>query len=177
MDKLICIDAGHGGTQPGAVYGFFKEKDATLKIANMVASILRDSGFDVVMTRDKDVDVSLRRRCDISNEANADAFISIHLNAAKNSSAYGAETWKWHRSSSPLADNVQNSLITSTDAKDRGVRLSSDFYVLKHTKAPALVVECGFMSNAKERALLFKREYQENIAEGIASGIIKTFRK
>lgn len=177
MDKLICIDPGHGGKQPGAVYGGLMEKDATLDIARMVARILKDAWIDVVMTRDADEDVSLRERCNISNRANADAFVSIHLNAAKSKSAHGAETWKWHRSTSPFADNVQDALIAATDAKDRGVRLSSGFDVLKYTKAPALVVECGFMSNDKERALLFDKAYQRKLAEGIASGIIKTFKK
>lgn len=174
---LICIDPGHGGKQPGAVYGGKKEKDATLQIARMVARLLKDAWIDVVMTRNEDIDVSLQKRCDISNKANADAFVSIHLNAAENKSAHGLETWKWHRSSSPLASNVQNSLIASTEAKDRGVRPSSTFYVLKHTKAPALVVECGFMSNDEERELLFDKDYQRKLAEGIASGIIKTFKK
>lgn len=174
---LICIDPGHGGKQPGAVRGGMMEKDATLQIARMVARILKDAWIDVIMTRNEDIDVSLPERCDISNKANADAFVSIHLNAHKNTSAHGLETWKWHRSTSDFADKVQNALIASTGAKDRGVRLSSGYYVIKHTKAPALVVECGFMSNDEERELLFDKDYQRKLAEGIASGIIKTFKK
>lgn len=175
MGKLICIDPGHGGIQPGAVRGGLMEKDATLQIANMVANILRDSGFDVVMTRDTDEDVSLRKRCDIANNAGADAFISIHLNAAKSMTAHGAETWKWHTSTSTLADCVQAELIEATGAKDRGVKLSKTFVVLRYTVAPAVVVECGFISNGEERARLFDGDYQERIALGIAKGIVEAF--
>lgn len=171
---LICIDPGHGGRQPGAVYSGLKEKDATLQIARMVACSLRESGFEVIMTRDADEDVSLPQRCEISNKANADAFVSIHLNAAKSKSAHGAETWKWRRSKSDFADKVHSALISSTKAKDRGVKSSSDFYVIKYTNAPALVVECGFMSNNKERSLLFDELYQRKIADGIVRGIINS---
>lgn len=175
MAKLICIDPGHGGCQPGAVYGGLQEKDATLQIGRMVARNLREVGFDVIMTRDSDEDISLRRRCDIANDAGADAFVSIHLNAATNRTAHGAETWKWHKNKSRLAGDVQTELLAATGAKNRGVRLSETFYVLKHTLASALVVECGFMSNNKERAKLFDADYQEKVANGIAKGIQKAF--
>lgn len=175
MAKLICIDPGHGGCQPGAVYGGLQEKDATLQIGRMVARNLREVGFDVIMTRDSDEDISLRRRCNIANDAGADAVVSIHLNAAKNRTAVGAETWKWPKNTSSLAKDVHTELVVATGAKDRGVKSSKTFYVLKHTLASALVVECGFMSNNKERAKLFDADYQEKIAAGIAKGIVKAF--
>lgn len=169
----ICIDPGHGGAQPGAVYGGLMEKDATLQIARKLARNLREIGHEVIMTRDNDATVTLRKRCDISNAANADAFISIHLNAAVARSANGAETWRWPNNKSGLAESVQTELVAAIGAKDRGVKTTSTFYVLKHTRASALVVECGFMSNNKERARLFEDDYQEKIAAGIAKGIVK----
>lgn len=175
MAKLICIDPGHGGEQPGSVYGGMMEKDATLQIGRMVARNLREVGFDVIMTRDTDEDVSLPRRCDIANDAGADAFVSIHLNAARNRTAHGAETWKWHLNKSDFAKDVQTALIAATGAKNRGVKSSETFYVLHHTVASAIVIECGFMSNNKERAKLFDADYQEKVAAGIAKGIVKAF--
>lgn len=176
MTKLICIDPGHGGeSSPGAVYGGMEEKDAALQIGRMVARNLREVGFDVIMTRDTDEDVSLRRRCDIANDAGVDAFVSIHLNAAESRTAHGAETWKWHTNTSRLAEDVQTELVVATGAKDRGVKSSKTFYVLKHTVVSAIVIECGFMSNNKERAKLFDADYQEKIALGISKGIVKAF--
>ena len=172
---LICIDPGHGGEQPGAVYGGCQEKDATLQIAVKLARNLRGVGHGVIMTRDNDATVSLRERCDISNTSGADAFVSIHLNAATAREANGAETWKWPGNKSGLAESVQTELVAAIGAKDRGVKTTSTFYVMKHTRATALVVECGFMSNNKERVKLFDDAYQEKIAAGIARGFLKLY--
>ena len=171
----ICIDPGHGGDQPGAVYGGRREKDAALQIARKLARKLKAVGYEVVMTRDDDMSVSLRKRCGISNAAGADAFISIHLNASCSHEAQGAETWKWHTSESQLAQNVQRGLVEATAARDRGVKSTTAYYVLKHTRAVAVVVECGFLSNDAERRRLFEDGYQEKIASGIAKGVLHTF--
>lgn len=176
--KIICVDPGHGGIQPGAVNGRFKEKTATLAIGLKLRDKLKEAGFKVVMTRDTDIDVSLASRCKISNEASANAFISIHLNSCHSDEPHGAETWKWHKTrpfSKTLADAVQADLVAATGAKNRGVKESDVYYVLKHTKASALVVECGFISNNEECRKLFNPDYQDKIAEGITRGIIKAF--
>lgn len=176
--KIICVDPGHGGTQPGAVNGRFKEKTATLAISLKLRDKLKEAGFKVVMTRDTDIDVSLKSRCKISNDCGANAFISIHLNSCHSDEPHGAETWKWHKTrpfSKTLADAVQADLIAATGAKNRGVKESDVYYVLKHTKASALVVECGFISNNEECHTLFNPDYQEKIAEGICEGIKKAF--
>lgn len=171
MARTICVDPGHGGKQPGAVYGGKMEKDAALSIALKLKAKLKAVGYNVIMTRDTDVDVSLKRRCEISNGAGTDAFVSIHLNAAGRTSASGAETWEWGQAQSKLADSVQKELVAASGFKDRGVKCSTAFYVLKHTKAPALVVECGFISNKTERERLFDDATQDKIAAGIARGI------
>lgn len=174
----ICVDPGHGGAQPGAVNGRFQEKVAALAISLKLRDKLRERGFDVVMTRDTDIDVSLKSRCKISNENGANAFISIHLNSCHSDEPRGAETWKWRKTrafSKALADAVQADLIAATGAKNRGVRESDVYYVLKHTKASALVVECGFISNNEECRKLFSESYQDKIADGIARGIMRAF--
>lgn len=176
---IICVDPGHGGAgHPGAVNGRFKEKTAALAIGLKLRDKLKDAGFKVIMTRDTDIDVSLASRCKISNEAGANAFISIHLNSCYSDEPHGAETWKWHKTrqfSKALADAVQADLIEATGAKNRGVKESDVYYVLHHTKASALVVECGFISNNEECRKLFNPDYQDKIADGIARGIIKAF--
>lgn len=178
--SLVCVDPGHGGKEhPGACYFGKEEKDGTLAISKMLQKKLIAAGFDVIMTREKDVDVSLARRCEISNNARANAFISIHLNACKSPGVKGAETWKWYKTrsfSQALADNVQAGMIAATDAKDRGVKTNKTYYVLHHTTASALVVECGFMSNERECKKLFTPSYQEQIADGLCNGIIKAFK-
>ena len=170
----ICIDPGHGGDQPGAAYGGRLEKDAALQIARKLARKLKDTGYEVIMTRDDDAPVSLRKRCDISNAGGADAFISVHLNASHSPDAHGAETWQWDTSESTLALNVQRELVEATGARDRGVKSTTSYYVLRHTHAVAIVVECGFISNDAERERLFDDGYQEKIASGIAKGIMRT---
>lgn len=178
-NTIICIDPGHGGVQPGACYGGLKEKDAALSISLLVKAKLEQTGFRVVMTRETDVDIPLRKRCEISNTASADAFISIHLNAATSLDAYGAETWRWWSGgefSRKLAACVQDGIIAETRARNRGVRQNASYCVLHRTNAPALVIECGFISNDVERALLFNPEYQAKIAKGIADGIEKAFK-
>ncbi len=175
----ICIDPGHGGAgHPGAVNGRFQEKVAALSISLKLRDRLKENGFSVIMTRDTDIDVSLKSRCKIANDSGANAFISVHLNSCHSDEPHGAETWKWHKTrpfSKALADAVQADLITAIGAKNRGVKESDIYYVLKHTKASALVVECGFISNAEECHKLFSESYQDKIADGICRGIIKAF--
>ena len=171
--KTICIDPGHGGIQPGAAYGGRLEKDATLSISMRLRDKLEASGYRVIMTRETDIDVSLKRRCEISNGAGADAFVSIHLNSSTNPTAHGAETWKWERAKGALAEAVQTALLAASGFKDRGVKSTTAFYVLRHTVAPAIVVECGFLSNESERGRLFDEAMQDKIAAGIARGIAR----
>lgn len=176
MAKTIVIDAGHGGKDPGAVNGKMYEKTAALAIAKKVGKKLQEKGYNVKYTRTKDVYFSLGERCRMSNNWDADIFVSIHLNAATNKSASGIETWRYGSVGSQtkkLADNVQTELIAATGWKDRGVKTSNTLYVLKHTKASAVLVECGFLSNDKEAKKLFTEKYQEKLASAIANGVYK----
>lgn len=177
MAYRICIDAGHGGSDPGAVNGKKHEADATLAIAKKVGKKLQKQGFKIKYTRATDKFVSLAQRCKISNEFKADAFVSIHLNAATNKDASGIETWRYTKVGSKtkeLAENVQTELIAAIGAKNRGVKTSSAFYVLKHTAASAILIEAGFISNDKECKKLFSNSYQNKIAGAIAKAVANT---
>ena len=177
MTKRIVIDAGHGGKDPGAVNSSKHESIAALAIAKKVGTQLKNKGFSVKYTRSTDKYMSLSERCKISNEYGADAFISIHLNAAANREANGIETWRYANvgdTTRKLAKEVQTELIAATGARDRGVKTSTTFYVLKHTKAPAVLVEAGFISNNDEAKLLFASKYQTKIAQAIVKGVEKT---
>lgn len=174
--SIICIDAGHGG-ETGAVNGSKHESVATLDIAFKVGEELERKGYEVVYTRTNDKHITLGERCAISNNKGANAFISIHLNSATNRDAHGIETWCYYKvgdRTKELANNIQNALVKSTSAKDRGVKTTETLYVLKHTIAPAVLVECGFISNHEESELLFDDDYQNKIANAIVTGIENT---
>lgn len=175
---LICIDPGHGGKQPGAANGARLEKDAALAISKQVATHLQEAGFRVIMTRETDVGISLKERCAISNREGADAFISIHLNAARSKEAHGTEVWKWHLTSertARLAESIQTALVQALNTRDRGVKQTEAYYTLRHTTAPSLVVEVGFISNDVECEMLFTDENQKAAARAIAYGIVNGF--
>lgn len=179
MTKKVVIDAGHGGkypaSDPGAVNGSKHEAVATLAIAKKVGAKLKAKGVSVLYTRTKNEAVSLKERCATSNTWGADAFVSIHLNSAANKDASGIETWHYPvaGTTKKLADDIQTQLIAATGAKDRGAKTTTTLYVLKHTKAPAALVECGFISNSAECKKLFNDAYQDKIATAIADGIRK----
>lgn len=179
MSKIICIDPAHGGKDPGAVNGAKHEAIAALAIARKVGAVLESKGYEVVYTRTKDKYLTLAERCTISNSKNADAFISIHLNAAENKDAEGIETWRYQTvgaTTKALASNIQEELITATGAKPRGVKTTTTLYVLRRTKAPAVLIECGFISNNYEAKQLFADSYQSKLAKAIVKGVEKTIK-
>ena len=172
MGKAICIDAGHGGADPGAVgVTGVKEKDINLLVAQKVRDKLADDHL-VVMTRDKDTYLNLSRRVEVANEEGASLFISIHCNAFTNPKAEGIETFHYHSSTQGklLALEIQRSLVAVTDAINRGVKTAS-FQVLRDTAMPAILVELGFLTNEKEKKLLNTEKYQDTCAEAIVHGI------
>lgn len=178
----ICIDPGHhggkAGLDPGAVNGDLKEAVAALAIAKKLGVKLTEKGYIVRFTRNTDKELSLSERCRIANEFNADCFVSIHLNSAVNKAARGVETLRYSKVGAltkELAENVQSGLVEASEMKDRGVKLRDNLHVLKGTKMPAVLVECGFLSNDEEASKLFCADCQDDIAQGIANGIIKTF--
>ena len=168
MNKIICIDAGHGGTDPGACGNGVIEKNVTLKTALAIGELLKKQGFEVVYTRTSDVFVNLNERCRIANAKNADLFISVHVNSAANSNAKGTETLCY--SKNKFAEIIQKSLVSALKTNDRGVKERKDLAVLNGTKMTAVLLELGFLSNADE-AKMFKQEF---FGSTIANAVVKS---
>ena len=186
MSNLVCIDPGHSwakdtGGDPGACNGEYKESVAALEISYLLKEELERKGIKAILTREGGFNgMKLSQRTDFSNKNNANLFVSIHLNSADNKQAHGIETLRFGIVSDTtirLADNVQEELILATKARDRGVKIRNDLYVLKHTKCPAVLVETGFISNDKECQKLFDQSYQLDIADAICRGIYYTLNK
>ncbi len=184
-DKVICIDPGHGGTDVGAIGKKFKEKDLTLAISKKMAEALTKAGAKVIMTRTKDVDVyapydgaveELQARCNIANVANADAFVSVHIDSFTSPDAKGITTY--YNSKTPhdygLAKYVHGRNMKATNFPSRGVR-QANFYVLLHTNMPAVLMELGFISNPAEEQALNTERQQESFAEGLVKGLTDYF--
>ena len=169
MSKIV-IDAGHGRST-GASNGKYKEDVAALGIAQKLQGNLKANGHTVIMTRDDDTFVTLQKRCEISNGAKADLFVSIHCNSATNKLANGIETFKFPNAKHKLADCIQKALVKNfPEERDRGVK-ENDFYVLKYTKCPAALVEVGFISHDETAKKLYSYSYQMKLARAISDGI------
>lgn len=170
-NKVVVIDAGHGGTDPGAQRNGISEKDINLDVALRVQKYLTKSGIKVVMTRDTDVFIPLSQRSIIANDANPNAFVSIHVNACDSPRIKGIEV-HWYTPQSPkLAKCLETNLSQSLDTENRGL-LNSKFYVIHHTVAPSCLVEIGFISNNAERAEMNGDERKDATAKAIAYGIL-----
>lgn len=185
-NKIITIDPGHGGSDSGAVGpNGYTEKEGTFAISQKVASILNQSGAKVVMTRDSDVDVygpnasarnELQARVDVGNNANSDIFVSIHCNAFVNPAANGTQTFYCGSSyqGQRLAQSIQEKMIEANGLRDRGIS-TCNFYVVKHSYMPAVLIETAFITNYDEEALLSDDEWQTTMAKAIAEGINEYF--
>lgn len=171
MSKTICLDAGHGGTDPGACGNGLKEKDITLKMIGKVRDLLEKSGFEVVLTRTTDTYVKLSERCRIANSNKCDCFVSIHTNSATNTTARGIETLCYTKNN--LAFYIQQNLIEATGLTNRGVKERKDLAVLNGTEMQAVLVELGFISNAEDSKLLIDESFLNKSAESIAKGVCR----
>lgn len=171
--NVIFIDPGHGGKDVGAVgiSGRY-EKTVTLAIAQKLQSILQNKGFTVVMSHSDDAFVSLDGIAQLANASDAFCFVSVHANKAGSATATGLETYTFYGTDHTLAGLVQKEILARTGQTDRKVK-ESGFYVIKHTKMPAVLVETGFLSNVQEENFLFDPNNQQIIAEGIAEAISK----
>lgn len=177
--KKFYVDAGHGGTDPGAVNNNLglQEKIAALDIALFLGEEFESAGAEVYFSRSTDFYPSLSARTSQANNLGVDCFISIHLNSADSKSAEGIETLCYTNkgTSYELAKAVQDYLIMYTGFKDRGVKLRPDLHVLRATKMPAILVETGFISNDEEAKKLFSEKYQKLIANSIYLGVLDIF--
>lgn len=174
----IVVDAGHGGDDPGA-HGFgLNEKDVVLDVAKRVQQKLEGEGATVLMTRDSDTYPTLADRVNFANSQNANSFVSIHANSSTSPSASGSETY-WDSQyfgveSKALAQSIQNQLYTKMDTINRGVK-EADYYVIKNTKMPSVLVELAFISNSSDAAKLGSPYYRDLAAEAIYQGIVNYY--
>lgn len=176
--QVVIIDPGHGGNDPGAIgIGGLREKDVVIDISNDVTRILQENGVQVLMTRRDDRTVELRPRTEYANRVNADLFVSIHANAAPGgySSANGVETF-YYQSGRRLAQNIQSSIMEGFDMRNRGVKRAR-FYVLRHTRMPAVLVEVGFVTGSSDSRILAQPAQRRRMAEAIARGILRHIRQ
>ncbi len=169
---LILFDYGHGGKDPGATYKGRHEADDVLLIGPAVAKRLRAAGVAIDETRTSNTTLSLEQRVKLELKKTYDFFISFHRNAFKPEVGTGAEVYvyrSYNTKSKPLAAKIQQALV-NVGFRNRGVK-EADYYVLKHTKAPALLLEIGFIDNSADNKL-FDSKF-EAMVDGIANAILE----
>src|SRR5438094_557409 len=167
----VVIDAGHGGHDRGGIPGQrIAEKDMNLDVAQRLRNVLAANGYRVVMTRDSDVFVPLPTRVAIANSYRNAIFVCIHFNATQRRGASGIETYFYSRDSLPLASAVHYYVTGGAPSANRGVRRRG-YYVLRKTGIPAVLVECGFLTNPTEAAYAQSASYRQKLAEEIAAGV------
>lgn len=184
--KIIVVDAGHGGIDPGANRPGVLEKDINLAIALQLKNILNQYGAKVVLSRQGDIELSaecdnekvrgryrrdLTARVEMVEESDADLFVSIHANATSNTKRQGAEVFYYAKSETgkALSDSIQTEL--GKVAKAAPTASTADYFVLRRNKIPAALIEVGYITNREELSLLQSPEHQEKLAEAIAKGI------
>ena len=184
----IVIDPGHGGNDPGKIGGNdVPEKDVNLAISLKLKDILEQNDCKVIMTRETDQGLyqdgdtnkkiaDLHARCRIINDSGADAVISIHQNSFTSESSKGAQVFYQTTSEKGkvLAEILQEQLVSGLDPENNRVaKANSDYYMLKNTQAPMVIVECGFLSNTQEAELLTQEAYQRRVAWTVALGTLQ----
>ena len=185
--KKITLDAGHGGSDPGAIgSNGTREKDVTLKITKKVQELLKKKGAKVSMTRTGDTDVygpnasdsqELQARVDVAEDNDADAFVSIHINSSTNKSVGGFSSYYYPKTNNDarLAQAVQDRLVKNFGLDDLGIR-KANFYVNKRCSMPSTLLELAFISNPKEEKLMNSNWYINKLAKSIADGIEDYFK-
>lgn len=186
-NKIIYLDAGHGGLDSGATYKNIKEKDINLEIVYKLKKILEDNGARVYLTRYGDYDLSipnavnrkrsdLSRRANIINDSNCDLYISVHLNADTSSVWSGAQIFydDVNENNKSLALIMQQEFKKNTSTK-REYKLTNDMYMYKRIKQVGVLVEAGFISNANDRYILRQEWYQNKVSSIILNSVVKYF--
>ena len=189
--KIIVLDPGHGGGDPGTQHNGLVEKQITLDIAQRLKTLLAAQGWTVRLTRESDVDpvsadnlakmradgkpnaddrAYLQTRCDVANNAGARLFISIHVNSAPLESARGTTVYWYKPQDAPFAQAIEKNVIPLIGTQDDGTR-HENFYVVRHTSMPAVLIETAFATNPGDVALLRQPSFLQNVAQGIANGV------
>lgn len=170
--NTVVVDAGHGGKDNGAYRRFGgAEKTATLDVAKRLEQRLRESQLRTVMTRSSDEFVSLDDRVEIQNRQKNAIFVSIHFNDSSRRAIHGYETY-YNAPARELAGRIQDKLLTIPHSANRGVR-PANFRVLRMGEFPAVLVECGFLSNRNEGGRARDDEYRQLLADRIAEAIVE----
>lgn len=185
LGKVIYVDPGHGGLDPGAVHKDIYESNINLQISEGLSNTLGEMGAIVYMTRYGDYDLGVinalnRKRSDLSrrgniiNRSNCDLYISIHLNAVASPVWYGAQVFydDVHEENERLAKIMQEELARYLKTK-RKYKKTNDMYLHKRIQHPGILIEVGFLSNPNERYLLRQKYYQQKVSRAIASGVVK----
>ncbi|MBQ9091838.1 MAG: N-acetylmuramoyl-L-alanine amidase, partial [Anaerotignum sp.] len=180
-DKVLLLDAGHGGKDPGTSGNGLVEKDIVLTMVKKINAEL-DNDIKVYLTRNSDVYPENNSRAKIANQI-ADAMVSIHMNAAENTLVNGTETlYQVHSNdtgdgltSKKLAELIQNSIIEATGNNNRGIKQRTDLLILNGTTVPAVIVETVFLSNIGDALKISQEDYQDIVAEAIAEAIEEAF--
>ena len=189
--KVIVLDPGHGGADSGTQHNGLVEKLLTLDIAQRLKTLLVSQGWTVRMTRESDVDpvsseniakmhadgkpnpddrAYLQTRCDVANNLNARLFISIHINSAPIETARGTTVYWYKPQDAPFAQAIEKSVIAQAGTQDDGTR-HENFYVVRHTTMPAVLIETAFVTNPGDVALLRQPSFLQSVAQGIANGV------
>lgn len=188
-DKVVVLDAGHGGDDPGKVgVNNVLEKEINLKIATKIKEILEEKGYMVIMTREEDKMLldgqrenkkkeDMKARVELINETKPKLAVSIHQNSYTDPDVSGAQVFYYADSSEGeyYASLVQEALLEIDENNRRQAKANDTYYLLKHTEVPTIIVECGFLSNPEEAKKLSEDEYQDTVSNAIVKGIESCF--
>ena len=167
----VVIDAGHGGHDRGGIPGQrVGEKELTLDVALRLRDLLQHDGLKTVMTRADDTFIPLPQRSAIANAQRDAIFLSIHFNSALRGSAEGIETYYYNPAAASVAARVQSQLMHVEPGENRGVKCRG-YYVLRKTRIPAVLAECGFLTNRNEAALCLTAAHRQELAGALAKAI------
>lgn len=168
----VVIDPGHGGRDPGGIPGQrISEKTLALDVSRRLRDDLRAAGLHTVMTRGRDIFVPLPSRVKIANAQHHAIFLSVHFNSSPRDGACGFETYYYRKSALPIASKIQAHLVRLCPKEEnRGVK-PQRFYVLRNTRIPAVLAECGFLTNHAEGSRSLQASYRQRIADALAAGI------
>ena len=185
-EKLIAIDIGHGGRDPGAISRIknMKESDIILDVGHRLNRLLLNAGFRTIMTREDDTFIPLFERAEIANAVNADLFISVHANSVVNPLIHGVENLFYpserkpddNRNNRKLAEIFQRVMVDYLGAHDRGIFARPNLVVTRETEMPAIITEIGYLSNPAEEAKLSTDEYRQRVAESLFNSILAYFQ-
>ena len=180
INKIIVVDPGHGGVDPGTTYKDIYEKDITLKISLFLKEALEKKGYKVILTRDDDYDLSspnafYRKKSDFDNRIRiindyANYYLSIHLNYLADKRYSGIQVFS-RKDNIKDAITMQNHLNKKFKSRRNNKLIPNNTYMYNKLSKKGLLIECGFLSNDEERNLLLREEYQKRIAKEIANGM------